>query len=56
MSLSDLRFPLKWQQKLTISRNIEKMLGEALGDPSEVSYLFSSFWLKLYGFVIFNSA
>ena len=36
MSLEDLRYPLKWQQKVAISRNIEKMLGEALGDPSEV--------------------
>ena len=42
MSFEDLTYPLKWQQKVAISRNIEKMLGEALGDPNEV---------KLFGFI-----
>lgn len=31
-----IEYPLKAHQKVAIMRNIEKMLGEALGDPHEV--------------------
>lgn len=36
LSLKDITFPLNWQQKTTMTRNVEKMLGEALGTPSEI--------------------
>ncbi|XP_070544125.1 hypoxia-inducible factor 1-alpha inhibitor-like [Ptychodera flava] len=35
----EITYPLKAQQKVAIMRNIEKMLGEALGDPKEVGVL-----------------
>jgi hypothetical protein len=31
-----IEYPLRAHQKVAIMRNIEKMLGEALGDPQEV--------------------
>lgn len=31
-----IEYPLRAHQKVAIMRNIEKMLGEALGDPHEV--------------------
>lgn len=31
-----IEYPLKAHQKVAIMRNIEKMLGEALGNPQEV--------------------
>jgi len=34
--LGDLRFPLPWSNKLNIMRNMEKMIGDVLGDPNEV--------------------
>ena len=33
---SKIKYPLNEQQKVAITRNIEKMLNEALQDPSEV--------------------
>lgn len=34
-----IEYPLRAHQKVAIMRNIEKMLGEALGDPHEVNAL-----------------
>ncbi len=34
-----IEYPLRAHQKVAIMRNIEKMLGEALGDPHEVKAL-----------------
>ena len=34
-----IEYPLRAHQKVAIMRNIEKMLGEALGDPREVNTL-----------------
>lgn len=34
-----IEYPLRAHQKVAITRNIEKMLGEALGDPHEVKAL-----------------
>lgn len=35
---SKIKYPLNDQQKVSITRNIEKMLNEALQDPDEVCY------------------
>ncbi|TRY95939.1 hypothetical protein DNTS_001946 [Danionella cerebrum] len=37
-----IEYPLKAHQKVAIMRNIEKMLGEALGDPHEVGPLLNT--------------
>lgn len=41
-----IEYPLRAHQKVAIMRNIEKMLGEALGDPHEVKALASPFRLE----------
>lgn len=45
-----IEYPLRAHQKVAIMRNIEKMLGEALGDPHEVKALdvMSSLQYKLF--------
>ena len=37
---SKITYPLNDQQKVAITRNIEKMLNEALQDPAEVMYMY----------------
>ena len=37
-----IEYPLKAHQKVAIMRNIEKMLGEALGNPQEVESLLNT--------------
>jgi len=37
-----IEYPLKAHQKVAIMRNIEKMLGEALGNPQEVGPLLNT--------------
>lgn len=45
-----IEYPLKAHQKVAIMRNIEKMLGEALGNPQEVwKRTMWSLLLKLLG-------
>lgn len=41
-----IEYPLRAHQKVAIMRNIEKMLGEALGDPHEV---------KAFAFILFTT-
>ncbi|KJE91396.1 hypoxia-inducible factor 1 [Capsaspora owczarzaki ATCC 30864] len=44
----EIAHPLTYQQKISVMRNIEKMLGEALGDPTQLSSLLSDLVLGRY--------
>lgn len=45
---TDIIYPLKASQKLSIMRNVEKMLAEALHEPSEVAPLLKSMVMGRY--------
>lgn len=49
-----IEYPLRAHQKVAIMRNIEKMLGEALGDPHEVKALAFILSLQYKLFTIVN--
>ena len=41
---SQITHPLTAQQKVAVMRNIERMLGEALGDHREVNFEVAIYW------------
>ena len=47
-STTGIVYPLSGSQKLTILRNVEKMIGEAVGDPAEVAEFMQTMVLGRY--------
>ncbi len=43
-----IEYPLSGSQKLTIMRNIEKMIGEAIRDPAEIAPFMQTMVLGRY--------
>ncbi len=46
--VSGIEYPLTGSQKLTIMRNIEKMIGEALKDPADIAPFMQTMVLGRY--------
>ena len=46
--MTSIEYPLSGSQKLTIMRNVEKMIGEALKDPAEIAPFMQAMVLGRY--------
>jgi hypothetical protein len=47
-AVTTIEYPLSGSQKLTIMRNVEKMIGEALKDPAEIAPFMQAMVLGRY--------
>ena len=47
-AVTSIEYPLSGSQKLTIMRNVEKMIGEALKDPAEIAPFMQAMVLGRY--------